>query len=303
MSPMLHFLTKDPEAEWEKTVFAWPLLSSPTPTIVLVFLFLYFIKVLGPRLMKDRKPFQIKPLIFAYNVATVLLNLYMFVNFGLLGWFTDYSLSCQPLDPSPRSNRMNWICYLYFLSKFYDFADTIFFVLTKKDSHITFLHVIHHASMPFNCWLGMRLGPNGHGTFAPMLNSFVHVVMYSYYALALLGPSVRPYLWWKRYLTQMQLLQFFLIFVHSSQLVFNHCNYPIQSFYIYAFLMTMFIVLFANFYIQSYLKTKEGRSRDRMAMQAASTANGKSLMQDSNGNLVSNGGSNGSCSVNGKKTH
>ena len=34
----------------------------------------------------------------------------------------------------------------------------------------------------------------------------VHTVMYLYYALAALGQWMRPYLWWKKYLTQLQLV-------------------------------------------------------------------------------------------------
>ncbi|KAM9073617.1 very long chain fatty acid elongase 4-like isoform 4-T8 [Megaptera novaeangliae] len=41
--------------------------------------------------------------------------------------------------------------------------------------------------------------------FAGMLNSLVHVFMYLYYELASLGPRLRPYLWWKRHLTILQL--------------------------------------------------------------------------------------------------
>lgn len=41
-----------------------------------------------------------------------------------------------------------------------------------------------------------------------MVNSFIHVLMYSYYGLAALGPSVAKYLWWKKYLTILQLIQF-----------------------------------------------------------------------------------------------
>ena len=41
------------------------------------------------------------------------------------------------------------------------------------------------------------------------LNSFVHVVMYTYYALSAMGPEVQKYLWWKRYLTQFQLVRIF----------------------------------------------------------------------------------------------
>ena len=28
--------------------------------------------------------------------------------------------------------------------------------------------------------------------------------MYTYYGLAALGPSIQPYLWWKKYLTKLQ---------------------------------------------------------------------------------------------------
>lgn len=42
--------------------------------------------------------------------------------------------------------------------------------------------------------------------FCAMLNSMVHVVMYSYYLLSSLGAWIQPYLWWKRYLTQFQIV-------------------------------------------------------------------------------------------------
>lgn len=42
--------------------------------------------------------------------------------------------------------------------------------------------------------------------FIGMLNSFVHIFMYGYYALASLGPRMRRHLWWKRYLTILQLV-------------------------------------------------------------------------------------------------
>ena len=41
--------------------------------------------------------------------------------------------------------------------------------------------------------------------FGATLNSFIHVLMYSYYGLSSI-PSMRPYLWWKKYITQGQLV-------------------------------------------------------------------------------------------------
>lgn len=44
------------------------------------------------------------------------------------------------------------------------------------------------------------------GAFPALVNSFIHVLMYSYYGLAALGPHMNKYLWWKKYLTMIQLV-------------------------------------------------------------------------------------------------
>lgn len=46
----------------------------------------------------------------------------------------------------------------------------------------------------------------GHGTLLGLINSFIHVIMYVYYMLAAMGPSIQKYLWWKKYLTIMQIV-------------------------------------------------------------------------------------------------
>ncbi len=44
------------------------------------------------------------------------------------------------------------------------------------------------------------------GALAGWLNALVHTVMYSYYFLSALGPQMQKYLWWKRYITKMQMV-------------------------------------------------------------------------------------------------
>ena len=46
-----------------------------------------------------------------------------------------------------------------------------------------------------------------------MINCFIHVIMYSYYLLSALGPALRPYLWWKKYLTLLQLVYTHLVWI------------------------------------------------------------------------------------------
>ncbi len=102
-------------------------------------------------------------------------------------------------DQSLRSKILIQIAYYYFLTKFVDLLDTIFFVLRKKNNQITGLHVYHHTIVPLLGWSFMKLAPTVPSfQIFGILNSLVHVIMYSYYGLSSFGPSIQPYLWWKR---------------------------------------------------------------------------------------------------------
>jgi hypothetical protein len=78
--------------------------------------------------------------------------------------------------------------YIYFLSKFVDLMGTLFFVIRKKYSQITFLHSYHHTVVPLFGWLFLKINSNVPAVhlFA-IINSFIHIVMYTYYALSALG--------------------------------------------------------------------------------------------------------------------
>lgn len=55
----------------------WPLMSSPVPTIAMVLVYLYFVLVLGPRAMQNRKPFKLRTVLVIYNGAQVLFSCFM----------------------------------------------------------------------------------------------------------------------------------------------------------------------------------------------------------------------------------
>ena len=42
------------------------------------------------------------------------------------------------------------------LINLYNFLLQIFFVLHKKNEHISILHVIHHGCMPMSVWFGVK---------------------------------------------------------------------------------------------------------------------------------------------------
>lgn len=235
-------------------VQGWFLFDTPLPTLAMVIVYLGFVMVAGPLWMANRKPFRIQNTLVAYNAAQVLLSSYMFYEHLMSGWWADYSLSCQPVDysDSEKAQRMLHLCWVYYFSKLSEFADTIFFVLRKKKSQITWLHLYHHSLTPFEAWLLVKFIAGGHGTFSNIVNNLVHVIMYAYYMVAAMGPKYHRYLWWKKHLTTLQLAQFFMVLFHSISALVYDCGYPKIIAAGLILHSTIFIVLFMNFYTQAY---------------------------------------------------
>lgn len=55
----------------------WFLIGSPWGVLTLLGFYLYFVQVLGPRLMERRKPYELDRIIQIYNVIQILLNAYL----------------------------------------------------------------------------------------------------------------------------------------------------------------------------------------------------------------------------------
>ena len=124
----------------------------------------------------------------------------------------------------------------------------------KKFGHVSLLHVVHHGIMPLSVWPGVRWIPGGHATFFGMCNTFIHIFMYLYYMCAAMGPQYAKYLVWKRQMTNMQMVQFIMIFVHSIQLIFvPDCGFPVIYGWVIAAHAVMFFILFSQFYLREYL--------------------------------------------------
>ncbi|KAI1280910.1 putative protein for very long chain fatty acid elongation [Halotydeus destructor] len=242
----------------DERVREWPMVRSPLPTIGLCLSYVMFVKVIGPYLMRDRKPFDIRWLMVAYNFLMVGVSTYLFYKLGVHGWFGKYNYRCQPVDYSDSEDAIGMadIAWWYYISKFVEFADTVFFVLRKKYTHISNLHVIHHGILPMSVWWGVKFTPGGHSTFFAFVNSFVHILMYFYYGLSAIGPHMNKYLFWKKHMTSIQMVQFVMIFVHSFQLLFRECDYPKSFMWWIGFHAVLFWFLFWDFYKNTYLVRK-----------------------------------------------
>uniref|UniRef100_A0A0K2UQK4 Elongation of very long chain fatty acids protein n=1 Tax=Lepeophtheirus salmonis TaxID=72036 RepID=A0A0K2UQK4_LEPSM len=252
---------------WEhrdKRMDGWFLLGSIWPTLIMSVAYVFMVKIFGPAYMSRKKPVDFKNFMMAYNIVQVASCGWMLRQFWIGGWGTYYNYFCQKVDlddrPGSRAMIMATSMYWFYMSKLLDFVDTFLFVARKKNSQITTLHVFHHAIMPLYTWMMVRWIPGGQETFGGLLNTFIHVLMYSYYFLSALGDWIQPYLWWKRYLTQAQMVQFILIFIKCTIIVSGvaSCGFPWEMSALTGALMIVFFYLFYDFYTSAYKKRREG---------------------------------------------
>ena len=158
--------------------------------------------------------------------------------------------------------------------------DTIFFILRKKSSQLTFLHVYHHSTMFLFWWVGAKFVPGGSALSGAMVNCFVHVIMYSYYGFAAFGPKVQRFLWWKKYLTILQLIQFLTGVVLGLNAIITGCQFTRWMQYVFVGYAFSFLILFGKFYKQEYVegegKKKSPKITSKSAQKSAATSSKKS---------------------------
>ncbi|XP_064482565.1 very long chain fatty acid elongase AAEL008004-like [Ornithodoros turicata] len=239
-----------------------PIAGNPAFVFGLMITYLYVVKVAGPKWMKDRKPFQILNIVRVYNVLMVVLNA-KFLWFALTATYLPggkYNLLCQgiskTIDPADYDLYRDGSWYVFV--RYADYLDTIFFIMRKKFNQVTNLHVIHHTLVVFNAWFWFLFAPEGQPALGLCINAFVHVVMYTYYFLSTFGPGVRKYLWWKKYLTKIQIWQFLIFIAHMCVPLFIDCGFP-RYLVPFAIVQVLLVLgLFLNFYYHAYIKPQEG---------------------------------------------
>ena len=166
------------------------------------------------------------------------------------------------------------LVYLYFLDKITDLADTVknsvlnvnifllkslqvFIVLKKKTSQMTFLHCYHHGGVVFFSYIFAKWLPGGPISILGVVNSLVHVVMYSYYFFCGFKPELKKSIWWKKHITQLQLAQFAFLMVHFFRsIIAKNCDYPQTFLWLLLVQNVFFLVLFGDFYRKVYMKKK-----------------------------------------------
>nr|WDS84445.1 elongation of very long chain fatty acids protein 4 [Apocyclops royi] len=233
----------------------WPLMGSPWPTIGITLLYLYMC-LCGPQhFMANRKPLEVKSLILAYNFFISGLNLYIGLELLMVSRELNFSWTCQPVDYSddPTALRIAAALWWYYFSKFLEMLDSFFFIARKRERQLTFLHIYHHSTMFCLWWIGVKYVAGGSSFLGAMFNCFVHVLMYGYYFGAALGPKYRRFLWWKKYLTLIQMAQFVFALIMGINAIIIGCSFPMWMQYAMVLYMMSFLVLFSKFFYKEYI--------------------------------------------------
>lgn len=216
----------------------------------------------GPKLMANREPFQIKPYIFAYNLYQCILNAWtvyaMYHEVLTNPWFKGLWGNTPQNDSN--GYRIAILVWVHYNNKFIELLDTVWMILRKKNEQVSFLHCYHHILLIWAWFFVCKFEAGGDCYFGASVNSFIHVIMYGYYTLALLNFPCP----WKKWITNCQMLQFMLCLSHSIYVVIKG-NMPIELPLAQGFVMINMLVLFGQFYVKSYLSKGKGNKEDKSA--------------------------------------
>lgn len=256
----------------------WRLLS-------MVGLYLLFVLRIGPQIMQRKQPFDLRRVVRIYNFFNIVFNVWLAYKGISLSGNGKYFFNCNCLQRDYK--RFSAYIDIFILSRVVDFLDTIFFVLRKKQSQITGLHVFHHSQVPLVIYLVASFSMTPFSGFLIVLNALVHVVMYSYYYLATF-PTLVPYLWWKRYITRIQIGQFITALIYfclGYVLLPKFCDDPPMVAVVTNLLSALiFLVLFLSFYSGAYNSKQQQQllqqqQSHKLHQQSTTTANNSNYQQ------------------------
>ena len=238
---------------------SWTLMGSPYPLLSIFALYLWIVLKAGPKYMKNREAFNLNNVTRIYNIVQVSGCAYFIVNFLKMGVTFNLGWQCVPLPKATDEitqetfNFYNWY-YSFMLFRIFEFLETFFFVLRKKQHQASFLHLYHHCAVVALLWCYLKYSGGISEVFIGLLNSSVHCVMYSYYFLSSFG-NLKPFTTKiKSIITFIQIAQLLAILAHCFRALLS-CEAS-KLYYIQAINIMFLVGMFMKFYFKNYLNMK-----------------------------------------------
>eukprot|EP00282_Hemiselmis_andersenii_P009109 CAMPEP_0114116026 /NCGR_PEP_ID=MMETSP0043_2-20121206/4282_1 /TAXON_ID=464988 /ORGANISM="Hemiselmis andersenii, Strain CCMP644" /LENGTH=205 /DNA_ID=CAMNT_0001208327 /DNA_START=175 /DNA_END=792 /DNA_ORIENTATION=+ len=199
------------------------------------------------------------PIRFCYNIVQMMLCSYMTIEAAALAYRNGYNMyPCNPFDT--KSPPLGPLLWLFYVSKILDFVDTAVIILGKKWGQLSFLHVYHHATIFIMYWVNVNVGYDGDIYLTIVLNGVIHTIMYTYYFVSMHSRDI----WWKKYLTMCQMIQFICMNSQAILLIKDHCKtFPARVTMTYLFYIITLFFLFLKFFITSYTGGKKDKQKQK----------------------------------------
>ncbi|KAL7748194.1 Fatty acyl-CoA elongase/Polyunsaturated fatty acid specific elongation enzyme [Sorochytrium milnesiophthora] len=223
---------------------------------------LYLVVIFTGRwMMKQAEPLKLRTLFFAHNMLLTVVSAVLFVLLAdqVYDMWSQHGLFWSMCNLGALGKEIEVLYYLNYLTKYYELLDTVFLVLKKKN--LDFLHWYHHSLTMILCFVQLQGRPSVQ--WVPiLLNLFVHIAMYGYYAQTALGQ--RP--WYKKYITTLQITQFVIDLVAVYFAAYNYwasthrpwlphygtCSGSVPAAFFGCALLTSYLGLFVQFFAKTY---------------------------------------------------
>lgn len=220
---------------------------------------LYIVLVpLGKQLMSSRTAFNLRPLLILWSAILACfsgLGAYRLLEdtFSTLRSKGLHGSICSNDSLYRDSRIMTWF-WLFVLSKAFELLDTAFIVLRKQK--LIFLHYYHHFTTLTYCWYVFSSMPSTFRYLSGM-NYSIHFVMYGYYALKAARFQVSTKV--NILITSSQIAQMVLgllmnIYVIIVKRSGKACETNYETATFGCLIYSSFLVLFVNFFVQSYMR-------------------------------------------------
>ena len=209
--------------------------------------------------MDNRKPFDLKRVLFLWNVSLAVFSILGAVS--ILPWLLSavyhkglpYTACKSPGVLNPH------ICiwgFCFVLSKILEFGDTVFLILRKRP--IMFLHWYHHITVLMFSWYCLGSFSTGLGHWFCSVNFFVHSIMYSYYAVVSGGVRLPPNI--AQMITILQIAQMAIgitisVTIYAYRERIEDCDYVPGVVWSGLLMYLSYFILFAQYFHNRYVRS------------------------------------------------
>lgn len=235
-------------------------MSSSYPLSIFIIIYLLLIYKVLPKIMEHRKPFNLKFILRFYNIVQVVFCTYFVVKHNQLGISLFSGCQClQPKDSEIMSEGLLEVLNIHYIFIFWrlvEFFETIFFILRKKFNQVSPLHVYHHVAVAILLWIHLKFNGGPMDSYIGVLNSFIHIIMYTYYFLSSFDHLTKFVKVLKPFITVIQITQLSVLLIHCCIALLPSCNAS-KVFILQSMNLILLIFMFVKFYIKSFNKDKK----------------------------------------------